>query len=126
MLLPYDIDRAKLLAEAKHLVRRAVQRGWMSYPLSITLNDEGTPINVVEEDYEVTSTSHTPELCRKAYSLRERGLTLEQVAMACGVARGSVAYIISKGHEMFLQHERNAKHPNTIATATTHKESLRQ
>jgi hypothetical protein len=124
MLLPYDIDRAKLLAEAKHLVRRAVERGWMSYPHKVQLNDDGTPINVVEPDYEVTSTSHTPELCRKAYSLRERGLTLEQVAMACGVARGSVAYIISKGHEMYLQQEREAMNTKTIILPKSHKESL--
>lgn len=114
MLLPYDIEKAKLLAEAKHLVKTAVRKGWMSYPLSVQLDDDGTPINVVQPDYEVTENSHTPQLCRKAFSLREAGLTLEDVAKACGVARGSVSYIISKGHEMFLEQERAAMNNSTI------------
>lgn len=121
MIQPYDIERAKLFAEAKTLVRNAIKCGWMSYPLGVQVDDNGTPINVVQPDYEVTTTAHTPEICRKAYSLRDRGLTLEDVAKACGVARGSVAYIISKGHEMYLEQERAVLNKGTSSTTTNHQ-----
>lgn len=105
---PYDLDRIKLLHEAKDLVAKAVQRGWMSYPHSVKLSALGTPIVVLEqeEDYEITATAQDADVCRKAYDLRERDLSLDDVAKACGVARGSVAYIIAKGHEMYLRQQR--------------------
>ena len=107
-MTPYDLDRIKLLHEAKDLVAKAVQRGWMSYPHSVKLSALGTPIVVLEEeeDYEITATAQDADVCRKAYDLRERDLSLDDVAKACGVARGSVAYIIAKGHEMYLRQQR--------------------
>ena len=109
MKAPYDLDRVKLLHEAKDLVASAIKRGWMSYPHSVRLSAIGTPIVVLEEgeeDYEITATAQDADVCRKAYDLRERNLSLEDVAKACGVARGSVAYIIAKGHEMYLKQQR--------------------
>ena len=107
-MTPYDLDRIKLLHEAKDLVAKAVKRGWMSYPHSVKLSALGTPIVVLEqeEDYEITATAQDADVCRKAYDLRERDLSLDDVAKACGVARGSVAYIIAKGHEMYLRQQR--------------------
>ena len=109
MKTPYDLDRVKLLHEAKDLVALAIKRGWMSYPHSVRISALGTPIVVLDEDgedYEVTATAQDADVCRKAYDLRERNLSLEDVAKACGVARGSVAYIIAKGHEMYLRQQR--------------------
>ena len=108
MKTPYDLDRVKLLHEAKDLVALAIKRGWMSYPHSVRISALGTPMVVLEpdEDYEVTATAQDADVCRKAYDLRERNLSLDDVAKACGVARGSVAYIIAKGHEMYLKQQR--------------------
>mgnify|MGYP000002574449 FL=1 len=110
MKIPYDLDRIKLLHEAPNLVALAIKRGWMSYPRSVRLNALGTPIVVTEEQepdyYEITATAQDADICRKAYDLRERDLSLDDVAKACGVARGSVAYIIAKGHEMYLRQQR--------------------
>ena len=108
MKTPYDLDRIKLLHEAPNLVALAIKRGWMSYPRSVRLSALGTPIVVTdeEEDYEVIATAQDADVCRKAYDLRERDLSLDDVAKACGVARGSVAYIIAKGHEMYLRQQR--------------------
>ena len=105
---PYDLDRVKLLHEAPNLVALAIKRGWMSYPRSVRLSALGTPIVVTDEedDYEVIATAQDADVCRKAYDLRERDLSLDDVAKACGVARGSVAYIIAKGHEMYLRQQR--------------------
>ena len=108
MKTPYDLDRVKLLHEAPALIALAIKRGWMSYPNSVRISALGTPMVVLdpEEDYEVTATAQDADVCRKAYDLRERNLSLEDVAKACGVARGSVAYIIAKGHEMYLRQQR--------------------
>ena len=108
MKIPYDLDRVKLLHEAPNLVALAIKRGWMSYPRSVRLSALGTPVVVLEEeeDYEITATAQDADICRKAYDLRERDLNLDDVAKACGVARGSVAYIIAKGHEMYLRQQR--------------------
>mgnify|MGYP000863616522 FL=1 len=108
MKIPYDLDRVKLLHEAPNLVALAIKRGWMSYPRSVKLSPLGAPIVVLEEqeDYEITATAQDADICRKAYDLRERDLSLDDVAKACGVARGSVAYIIAKGHEMYLRQQR--------------------
>jgi hypothetical protein len=108
MKIPYDLDRIKLLHEAPNLVALAIKRGWMSYPRSVKLSALGTPMVVIDEedDYEITATAQDADVCRKAYDLRERNLSLDDVAKACGVARGSVAYIIAKGHEMYLRQQR--------------------
>jgi len=108
MKIPYDLDRIKLLHEAPNLVALAIKRGWMSYPHSVRLSALGTPMVVIDEedDYEITATAQDADVCRKAYDLRERNLSLDDVAKACGVARGSVAYIIAKGHEMYLRQQR--------------------
>ena len=108
MKTPYDLDRVKLLHEAPNLVALAIKRGWMSYPHSVRISALGTPMVVLEpeEDYEVIATAQDADVCRKAYDLRERDLSLDDVAKACGVARGSVAYIIAKGHEMYLRQQR--------------------
>jgi hypothetical protein len=108
MKIPYDLDRIKLLHEAPNLVALAIKRGWMSYPRSVKLSALGTPVVVLEEeeDYEITATAQDVDVCRKAYDLRERDLSLDDVAKACGVARGSVAYIIDKGHDMYLRQQR--------------------
>jgi len=108
MKTPYDLDRVKLLHEAPNLVALAIKRGWISYPRSVRLSALGTPVVVLdeEEDYEITATAQDADVCRKAYDLRERNLSLDDVAKACGVARGSVAYIIAKGHEMYLRQQR--------------------
>ena len=110
MKTPYDLDRIKLLHEAPELIALAIKRGWMSYPRNVRLSALGTPIVVTEEEepdyYEITATAQNEDVCRKAYDLRERNLSLEDVAKACGVARGSVAYIIAKGHEMYLRQQR--------------------
>ena len=124
MIPPYEIARAKLLAEAKQLVSHGIKHGWLSYPIGTELDANGTPINVVEPDYEVTSSGHTPELDRKAYYLRDRGLTLEDVAKACGVPRGSVYYIISQGHEMFLEEERNRLSATSPAVLNTNEQGI--
>ena len=108
-MTPYNLDRVKLLHEAPNLVALAIKRGWMSYPHSVKLSAIGTPIVLLEEgeeDYEITATAQDADVCRKAYDLRERNLSLDDVAKACGVARGSVAYIIAKGHEMYLKQQR--------------------
>ena len=108
MKTPYDLDRIKLLHEAPELIALAIKRGWMSYPRNVRLSAIGTPMVVIDEedDYEITATAQNEDVCRKAYDLRERNLSLDDVAKACGVARGSVAYIIAKGHEMYLKQQR--------------------
>lgn len=114
MIQQYDIDRAKLLAEAKALVAKAVKTGLMSYPLGTKFDITGSPIAVIDPDDSITSCKHTPELCLKAYQLRDLGMALEDVARQCQVPKGSVVYIISKGHELHLQAQRQAHHPSTI------------
>ena len=113
MKAPYDLDRVKLLHEAPALIALAIQRGWMSYPHSVRISALGTPMVVLEpeEDYEITATAQDADVCRKAYDLRERNLSLDDVAKACGVARGSVAYIIAKGHELYLKQQRRDYNP---------------
>jgi hypothetical protein len=108
MKTKYALDRIKLLNEAPELIALAIKRGWMSYPHNVEVDEMGRPIMVAdgEEDYEITATAQDEDICRKAYDLRERNLSLDDVAKACGVARGSVAYIIAKGHEMYLKQQR--------------------
>jgi orotate phosphoribosyltransferase-like protein len=72
---------------------------------------DGTPDPVMHDEPEVTEQRHTPDLARKAYDLRDRGLSLNDVATACQVPRGSVVYLITKGHELYLaSHGRTLNH----------------
>jgi hypothetical protein len=106
MKAPYDLERIKLLSEAPSLFKKAIKAGWMSYPIGTETTEDGCPVVDPDDDYDDRITKHTPEVCRQAYILRERGLTLEQVSKACHVATGSVAYIIAKGHEAVLKEQR--------------------
>jgi hypothetical protein len=101
MTTPYSISQTQVLREAKHLVRFAIKHGWMSYPHGTQMDAEGDPIPNLEPEEE-TSSPITPELCNKAFVLRDRGITLDNIAAICGVPRGSIAYIISRGHEDYL------------------------
>lgn len=120
----HEITRIQLLAEAKHLVAKAVKAGLMSYPAGTEVDTDGTPLIDPDDDFDDRITKHTPEVCRQAYVLRERGLTLEQVAKACHVATGSVAYIIAKGHEAVLKEQRLSQvKPLSHSSITNHQES---
>ena len=110
MTTQYSISQTQVLREAKHLVRYAIKHGWMSYPRGTQMDAEGDPIPNLEPEEE-TSSPITPELCNKAFLLRERGITLDNLATVCGVPRGSIAYIVSKGHEDYLLRLR--KDPNS-------------
>ena len=99
-------NTTKLLMEAPHLVKIGLQRGWLSYPKDMAFKADGTPDPVIEAEPEFAEQRHTPDLARKAYFLRDRGLSLNEVAAACQVPRGSVVYLISKGHELFLASQR--------------------
>jgi hypothetical protein len=101
MTTQYSISQNQVLREAKHLVRFAIKHGWMSYPNGTLMDAEGDPIPNIEPEDE-TSSPITPELCNKAFVLRDRGITLDNIAAICGVPRGSIAYIISRGHEDYL------------------------
>lgn len=104
-------NTTKLLSEAPYLVKIGVQRGWLSYPKDMAFKDDGTPDPIMHHVEEVVEQRHTPELARKAYVLRDRGLSLNDVALACQVPRGSVVYLISKGHEQFLASQRKDIEP---------------
>ena len=120
----HEITRIQLLAEAKYLVAKAVKAGLMSYPHGTEVDTDGTPLIDPDDDLDDRITKHTPEVCRQAYVLRERGLTLEQVAKACHVATGSVAYIIAKGHEAVLKEQRLSQvKPLSNSNVTSTKES---
>ena len=101
MTTQYSISHNQVLREAKQLVRFAIKHGWMSYPNGTLMDAEGDPIPNIEPEDE-TSSPITPELCNKAFVLRDRGITLDNIAVICGVPRGSIAYIISRGHEDYL------------------------
>jgi hypothetical protein len=101
MTTQYSISQNQVLREAKQLVRFAIKRGWMAYPSGTQMDAEGDPIPNLEPEEE-TSSAITPELCNKAFVMKERGITLDNIATVCGVPRGSIAYIISKGHEDHL------------------------
>jgi hypothetical protein len=101
MTTQYSISHNQVLREAKQLVRFAIKHGWMSYPNGTLMDAEGDPVPNIEPEEE-TSSPITPELCNKAFVLRDRGITLDNIAAICGVPRGSIAYIISRGHEDYL------------------------
>lgn len=104
-------NTTKLLMEAPQLVKMGVERGWLSYPQNMAFKEDGTPDPVMQVEPEATDQRHTPEMARKAYDLRDRGLSLNDVATACQVPRGSVVYLISKGHELYLASQRKDIEP---------------
>ena len=104
-------NTTKLLMEAPQLVKIGVQRGWLSYPEGMAFKRDGTPDPVMQDEPEVTEQRHTPDMARKAYDLRDRGLSLNDVAKACQVPRGSVVYLINKGHELYLANQRKNIEP---------------
>lgn len=107
------ITRAQLLAEAAELVQSAVKRGLMSYPHGTKFQANGTPIPNLDGGLPINhpegSGKHDIQICRKAFYLRDKGLSLHDVAKACGVPNGSVHYLIAKGHEDYLSQQRNGK-----------------
>ena len=104
-------NTTKLLMEAPRLIKIGVQRGWLSYPKDMAFKEDGTPAPVMQDEPEVTEQRHTPDLARKAYDLRDRGLSLNDVAAACQVPRGSVVYLITRGHELYLASQRKDIEP---------------
>jgi hypothetical protein len=101
-------DNLRLLAEAPQIISRAVKAGWISYPAKQRFNEDGSPDPMLLEDTESNVTRHTPEAMMHAYYLRSLGLGLDATAKACNVPRGSIVYMISKGHELTLAKEREA------------------
>ena len=109
MNIKYDLNRTKLLNEAPRLIKWAIDKGLMSYPISQKFNEDGSlNVNIDEEEY-VDPEQYTPEFCQRAYELRQLGLTLDDTAKAVGVSRGSITYILAKGHDALLASDR-AKH----------------
>lgn len=102
----YDLDRAKLLNDAPALIKKAISAGWMSYPVGQKYLPDGSLDPMLLETERIIEQKYTPQLCRMAYDLREQGMTLDEVTEACGVSRGSICYLISKGHEQFLTDQR--------------------
>lgn len=92
--------------EAPQLVKIGIERGWLKYPKGMHFLEDGTPAPKLDEVNEEGDQRHTPEMARKAYYLRDRGLSLNEVAAACEIPRGSVVYLISKGHELYLAEQR--------------------
>jgi hypothetical protein len=106
MNIKYDLNRTKLLNEAPRLIKWAIDKGLMSYPLSQKYHDDGSLDPGIEEEIHVDPEQYTPEFCQRAYELRQLGLTLDDTAKAIGVSRGSITYILSKGHEAMLAADR--------------------
>ena len=102
----YDLDRAKLLNDAPALIKKAIKYGWMSYPVGQKYLPDGSLDPMLLDTERIIEQKYTPKLCRMAYDLREQGMTLDEVTEACGVSRGSICYLISKGHEQFLTDQR--------------------
>ena len=73
-----DWEKAQIIHDAPRLVRYAVERGWMSYPRGQRFLADGSLDPMLLPEEEVSEHRHTPELCRKAYVLRDRGLSLNE------------------------------------------------
>jgi len=119
MLLPYDIEKAKLLAEAKDLVAKAVQAGWMSYPKGQRFLADGSLDPMLHPVEAVQQQKYTPDLCRRAYKMRQLGMAVDSISKACKVPRGSVVYLVSKGHEASLEAERHCQNSTNSPTLPT-------
>lgn len=109
MKTKYDLDRTKLLNDAPELIKKAIRYGWMSYPLGQKFLPDGSPDPNIDSTEYVHPDKYTPEFCKNAYELRQSGMTLDDTSKAIGVSRGSITYILAKGHEAILDSER-AKH----------------
>lgn len=101
-------DNLRLLSEAPQIIARAVKAGWISYPANQKFLEDGSPDPMLIEDYAQQAVRHHPESMIRAYQLRNMGLSLDGTAKACNVPRGSIVYMISKGHELTLAREREA------------------
>jgi len=101
-------DNLRLLSEAPQIIARAVKAGWISYPENQKFLEDGSPDPMLIEDYAQQAVRHHPESMIRAYQLRNMGLSLDGTAKACNVPRGSIVYMISKGHELTLAREREA------------------
>lgn len=99
-------DNLRLLAEAPQIVNRAIKAGWISYPVNQKFKEDGSLDPMLCEDYDYLVKRHTPEAMLHAYNLRQLGLGLDETARACNIPRGSIVYVISKGHEIHLARER--------------------
>jgi hypothetical protein len=108
MLQPYQIQRAQLLDEARALIAKAVKAGWMSYPPGQRFLADGKLDPMLLPVEEVEAQKYTKELCLRAYQLREQGMAIESIGKICKVPRGSVVYLISKGHEAHLAEQRQS------------------
>ncbi len=109
---PYDLNRTKLLNEAPRLIQWAIAKGLMSYPITTKYYEDGSINPDIEEEIHVNPDQYTPEFCMRAHELRQLGLTLDDTAKVIGVSRGSITYILAKGHEHQLEKERaNLKQP---------------
>jgi hypothetical protein len=109
MSIKYDLNRTKLLNEAPRLIKWAIDNGLMSYPRSQKYHKDGSLDPGIEEEIHVDPDQYTPEFCQRAYELRQLGLTLDDTAKAVGVSRGSITYILAKGHDALFASDR-AKH----------------
>lgn len=107
MSITVNWSNIQILHDAPRLVRWGIEHGLLSYPRNQRFHADGSldPMLLPEEEV-AAEQRHTPDQARKAYMLRERGLSLHDVAAACQVPRGSVVYLISKGHELFLASQR--------------------
>ena len=103
---PYDLFRTKLLNEAPRLIQWAIAKGLMSYPITTKYHEDGSIDPDIEEEIHVDPDKYTPEFCQRAYELRQLGLTLDDTAKVIGVSRGSITYILAKGHEAMLAADR--------------------
>jgi hypothetical protein len=111
MNIKYDLNRTKLLNEAPRLIKWAIDKGLMSYPLSQKYHADGTLDPNIENEDHVDPIQYTPEFCERAYELRQLGMTLDDTAKAVNVSRGSITYILAKGHEHYLSKQRaNLEH----------------
>ena len=106
MNIKYDLNRTKLLNEAPRLIKWAIDKGLMSYPLTQKYHSDGSLNPDIEEEVHVDPEQYTPEFCQRAYELRQLGLTLDDTAKAIGVSRGSITSIFAKGHESMLAADR--------------------
>lgn len=111
MSIKVNWSNIQILHDAPRLVRWGIEHGFLSYPRNQRFHADGSLDPMLLPEEEVSEHRHTPEIIRKAFNLRERGLSLNDVAAACGVPRGSVVYLISKGHEQFLSEQRKDVEP---------------
>ena len=100
-------DKLRLLSEAPDLIARAVKAGWLSYPKEQKFKEDGSldPMLCTVEDYK-HQPRYTEQQLLKAYELRQRGISLNDCAKVLGVSRGSIVYLVSRGHELWLAKQR--------------------